>query len=302
MQQPSVLERLYNEFREAGHWHVLLDPQAGSPLDDEIAALDSKLASRFHLPDPLFADAPDQAPLLLSLPLSELPLVEALAAHAQQEAMDPDATTRSVCAFIKSDLPVAQLTRQLADALDLKVERRAVYFRYFDPRVFHHVPRLLPSKQFAEMLHGMSSWSYFLWDGSLAVQEIPKSEGSRLMSLRLTSEQWQPFEAVEHFSAAQRLFAKHGLPFEPKQTEDMFRKVQAAMSSGLVSPADTAYYVACSLQASQSLSLHSSWPDVLALLQQEVPLAEALEQLCGISLRDAKADTSTTTLLEPQLP
>lgn len=302
MQQTSVMERLYNEFREAGHCHVLIDPQAGSPFEDEIAALDCKLAPRFNLPDPVFADAPEQGPLLLSLPLSELPLVEALAAHAQQEAMDPDATTRSVCAFVKSDLPVAQLTRRLADALDLKVERRAVYFRYFDPRVFHHLPRLLPSKQYGEMLHGISSWSYFLWDGSLSVQKIPRSEGARLMGVRLTSEQWQPFEAVEHFNAAQRMCAKHGLPFEPKQTEDMFRKIQAAMVSGLVSPADTAYYVACNLQASESLSLHSSWPDVLAVLQQEVPLAEALQQLCGISLRDAKADTSTTTLLEPQLP
>jgi hypothetical protein len=302
MQHQSFVERLYNEFREAGYCHVLLDPQAGSPFEGEIAALDSKQAPRFHLRDAVFADAPEQAPLLLSLPLSELQLVEAFAAHAQQEAADPNATTRSVCAFIRSDLPVAQLARRLADALDLKVESRAVYFRYFDPRVFHHVPRLVPGKQFGGMLHGISSWSYFLWDGRLDVQEIPRSEGSLLMGVRLTSEQWQAFEAVEHFNAAQRLFAKHGLRFEPKQTEDMFRKVQAAMSSGLSSPADTAYYVACSLQASEPLSRHPSWPDVLTLVQREVPLADALEQLCSISLRDANADTSTTKLLEPQLP
>jgi hypothetical protein len=287
MQNQTVVEQLYNQCRGSGRCHVLLDPQAGSQFSEQIAALDEELAPRVHLRDPLFADAPQEAPLLLSLPLSEMPLLESMAAHAQQEATDPNTTTRSVCGFLQSTLPNAQLARRLAWALDLKVDHRNIYFRYFDPRVFRHLARLMAGDTFGHLLQGVASWSYFLWDGSLAVQEIPESRLPRPFSLGLTLTQWQSFETVEHFNAAQRLFARNGLRFEPAQTADLFEQVQAARAWGLLTPDDTAYFLACSHQAAAPLSQHPTWPDVLALLKREVPLAEALAQLCGVSLSPA---------------
>jgi hypothetical protein len=35
------------------------------------------------------------------------------------------------------------------------------------------------------------------------------------------------------------------------------------------------------------LSQHPAWPDVLAVIKQEVPMSEALAQLCGVSLSPA---------------
>ena len=287
MQHQTVVEQLYNQCRESGHCHVLLDPQAGAPFSDHIAALDKDLAPRIHLRDPLFAETPEDAPLLLTLPVSELPFIEALATQAQQEAVDLSSSTRSICGFLQSPLSVKQLAQRLTRALDLKVNSAGIYFRYFDPRVFHHIPRLLPQATFGRMLQGVSSWSYFLWDGALAVEDIPASSVLNADSLRLGSEQWQAFQTIEHFNATQRLFAQRRLPFEPNQTAEIFEQVNAARALGFTSPDDTAYYLACSHQALAPLSQHAAWPDVMALLKQDVPLREALAHLCGVSLTSA---------------
>jgi len=284
MQPQTAIEQLYNQCRESGHCHVLLDPQAGSPFSEKIAALDEKLAPRVHLRDPMFAGSPQEAPMLLRLPLSELPLLELLAVHAQQEATDPTSSPRSVCAFFQSTAPDASVASRLGWALNLKVERQGVYFRYFDPRVFLHLSHLLPADTLGHLLQGISAWSYFLWDGSLAVQAIPESNSPSPIHLQLTAGQWQAFETIEHFNATQRLFAKHGLPFEPARTIELFAQVHAAKALGLSTPDDTAHYLACSHHAAAPLSQHPAWPDVLMLLKQEVPLAEALAQLCSASL------------------
>lgn len=283
----TTVEQLYKQCRESGHCYVLLDPQAGSPFSEQIAALDEKLAPRVHLRDPMFAGAPQEAPMLLRLPSSELALLEALAAHARQEATNPTNPLRSVCGFFQSTEPDASVASRLAWALNLKVDRQGIYFRYFDPRIFHHLFRLLPADSLGHLLRGISTWSYFVWDGSFAVQEIPESNSPRPIDLRLTSKQWQAFETIEHFNATQRLFAKQGLPFEPALTAELFAQVHAARALGLSIPDDTAHYMACSHHAAAPLSQHLAWPDVLMLLKQEVPLAEALAQLCGASLPTA---------------
>ncbi|MEO8154050.1 MAG: DUF4123 domain-containing protein [Rhizobacter sp.] len=287
VQPEAAVEQLYNRCRESGHCHVLLDPQAGSPFSEQIAALAEKLAPHVHLRDQMFAGAPQEAPMLLRLPLSELPLLEALAVHAQQEATDPTNAPRSVCAFVQSSAPDAGVASRLGWALNLKVEGQGIYFRYFDPRVFLHLCHLLPADTLGHLLQGISTWSYFLWDGSFVVQEVPESNSPKPIDLRLTSKQWQTFESIEHFNATQRLFARQGLPFETAQVVDLFAKVRAAKALGLSTPDDTAHYLACSHLAASPLSRHPAWPDVLMLLKQEVPLAEALAQLCSVSLASA---------------
>lgn len=287
-QQRMLLERaveqLYNQCRESRHCHLLLDPQAGSPFNEQIAALDEKLAPRIHLRDPMFADAPHEAPMLLRLPLSELPLLEALADHAQREASEPNNPLRSVCGFFQSAEPEANLAARLAWALNVKVESQGIYFRYFDPRVFLHLPHLLPANTLGHLFRGISAWSYFLWNGSLTTQEIPEPETPRPMDLRLTAKQWHAFETIEHFNATQRLFAKHGFPFEPTRAAELFSRVHAARALGLSMPEDTAHYLACSRDAATPLAQHPAWPDVLLLLKQDVPFADALAQLCDAEL------------------
>jgi len=284
MQPQTAVQQLYNQCRESGHCHVLLDPQAGSPFSERIAALDENLAPHVHLRDPMFASAPQEAPMLLRLPLSELSLIEALAVHAWREATDFANPPRSVCGFFQSAVPDALLASRLSWALNITVEREGIYFRYFDPRVFLHLSHLLPAETLGHLLRGISTWSYFLWDGSFAVQEIPESDLPSPIQLQFTSGQWQTFETIQHFNATQRLFAKHDLAFEPTQTADLFAQVHAARALGLSTPDDTAHYLACSHYAAAPLSQHPAWPDVLMLLKQEVPLAEALVHLCGTSL------------------
>lgn len=283
MQDSTVFERLYSLCRETGCCHVLIDPQAGSLLGE--AVLNQDHIPRFHLSDPLFANAPEQAPVLLRLPLSEFPLIEALAVQAQYEATDPDNPMRSVCAFIQARVPTAQLVRRLSAALDLRVDQRGIYFRYFDPRVFHHMERLLHADSLGPMLNGVSSWAYFLWDGSLGEQHIPQVPPTFSRGVRMTPQQWQMFESIEHFNAAQRLFSRNGLTFDPAQTEAHFSKVHAARQCGLKSPEDAAYYLACTSQSPQPPTQHPAWPEVLTMLEHDMPLPQALSTLCGVSLR-----------------
>ena len=280
----SAIEQLYDQSRAVGHCHVFLDPQAGSPFGKKIAALDEKLAPRIHLRDPLFANEPQQAPLLLRLPLSESDLFEQLVAQAWQESTDPANPLRSVCGFFQSNASDASLVSRLGWALKLKVEGQGIYFRYFDPRVFLHLNRLLPADALATLLQGISTWSSFLWDGSLAVLEVPVLNSLGPIHLQLAAEQWQAFETIEHFNATQQLFFKQGLPFESSQTAELFVQVHGARALGLSIPNDTAQYLACSHHAVAPLSQHPAWPDVLMLLKQDVPLAEALAQLCDAAL------------------
>lgn len=279
----TAIEKLYIQQREIGHCHVLCDPQAGEAFAEWLASLDEEDASRIFLRDPLFADAPKRAPVLLRLPLSRLPLVEELMLRAQEEATDPHNLLRSVCAFIQSALPDETLAARLTQALDVKVDGQGIYFRYFDPRVFHHMAHLMPDDAFGHLFRGIATWSYFLWDGNLAVQQIPQSHAASGF-LRLTSQEWHPFDTIEHFNATQRLFARQGLRFEPARTVEFFSQVHAARSLGLPAPDDTAYYLACSGHSVTPLAQHPAWPDVVALTRQDVPLAEALAHLCGVSL------------------
>jgi hypothetical protein len=283
----AALEQLYGQCRASGHCHVLLDPQAGSPFAERLAALDERTAPRVHLRDPMFAGTPQDAPLLLRLPLQELQLLEALATRAREEATDLASPPRSICGFFQSALPMERLASRLSSALSLQVERQGLYFRYFDPRVFLHLPRLLPPDDLGHLLRGITRWSFFLWDGSLAVQDIPASTRQAPGPLRLAAAQWDAFACIEHFNATQRLFARQALPFEPGRTAALFAEVDAARSLGLPTPEDTAHYLACSRRAPAPLPQHPAWPEVLSLLQQDVPLAEALAQLCDVSLAEA---------------
>ena len=284
MKLQAAIDQLYRQCREFGHCAVLLDTQAGTPLPDSVARLDEGCVPRLFLRDPLFANAPTEAPMLLRVPAREFLLIEELATLAQKEATDPHRSLRSICAFIASDLSGVQLATRLARALDLRVEGRSFYFRYFDPRVFHHLPHLIAPPGLGCLLRGVAQWSYFLWDGSLLVRQIPECGPSMPDRPNLTIREWQMFETIEHFNATQRLFARQGLRFEPTQTLDLFGLVHAARSLGIRAPEDTAYYLACSHHLPEALSRHPAWPSVMELLAQEAPLADALAHLCGVSI------------------
>jgi hypothetical protein len=294
----AAIEQLYNQCRVLGWCDVLCDPQANERIGEWVAALDEEVAPRIFLRDPLFADSPQDAPVLVRLPMSEVSRLEEWATHAQQEALDVHNPLRSVCAFIGSDLPIERLALRLTQALDLKVDGKGIYFRYFDPRVFHHLPRLLSAEDFEHLFRGVSIWSYFSWDGSLTALQISAASDERPGRLNLTSKEWHPFETIEHFNSTQRFFAKQGLPFEPARTVDLFAQVHAARSLGLAAPDDTAYYLVCSYQSTQPLSQHPAWPDVISLLKQDVPLADALAQLCQVSLPPARP----LSPLQPEQP
>lgn len=283
----AASETLYALSREQGYCDVLFDPIAVHGVVDKIA-IDATLAPRHWLKDELFDESPTLAPCLVRLPLTHWDEVDVLLKQAQEEATDPECNVRSVCGFLISKADSKTLSNTLSRALDIRVQARKMYFRYFDPRTMHHLGRLLSVSELGNLLRGVTQWCHFAWDGQLSVHVIPTPEHLALPPLRLTSQQWQAFEAIEHFNAVQHTFAQLELPFTPQDTRLWFRCVQDAMALGISKPTDTAHYLACTRGHGQAVNQHPRWPEVLAMLRSDVPLATALEQLCNVTPAQAR--------------
>lgn len=285
----APLDLLYQLIRAQGHLTVVLDPLALSPTWDFLAQLERHEVPHQYLKDPLFEDRPQDAPLLTQIGLSNWPILESMVEQAKFEATRPGVTPRSVCGFVESSLSLQSLAVILQKALDLRVEQQSIYFRYFDPRTFFHLPRLIAPPALATMLRGISSWSHFLWNGQLHRHVLPTQSLPSLTQrrLKLTTEQWRPFTAIEHFNACQGLFSMLDLPYSPESVELRFEQVRQAIEQGLTKPEDTAYFLACCEVTGTNLAQHAKWDQVLSAIQAEVPFADAIEQLCAISLANA---------------
>lgn len=285
----APLDQLYQQIRADGQLAVIIDPLALDSTWDVLAQLATEQVPHLHLKDPLFKERPQSAPLLASLNQSNWSLLERLTGKAHLEAVLPGLTPRSVCGFIESPLPLNRLAVVLQKALDARVGNQSIYFRYFDPRIFFHLPRLLSSDRLAALLHGVSSWSCFDWSGRLHRHVLPALASTQLVQreLRLTEKQWWPFTVIEHFNASQMLFAMHHMPFSPDSAERRFAQVCRAVELGLTKPEDVAYFLACCESSGTDLSQHAQWEMALNATQADVPLADAIEQLCAISLPDS---------------
>lgn len=280
----------YNFVRAQGHCDVLLDPLAQPPCLDRIDALCADIAPRQHLRDPFFDERPTSAPLLVRLPLSEMALLDELMAHAFEQATSASDPLRGVCGFLRSTLPHAVLAARLSRSLNLQVGPSKIYFRFFDPRIVHHMPRLLPPALHAETLCGVTHWAYPSWEGTIEIQQVPhRDPHSRAPSgaLRMQPDLWRRFGAIEHFNAVVRTFLQHELPCPVADTAMLFAQVEAALATGLTEANDVGYYLACCKSLDEQVSRHEAWPAVLTLVRAEVPLADALRAHCGIDLYDS---------------
>ena len=123
----SAHDTLYRHLRVEPHCDILIDRIAAADLGDELTIWQNPGES-VALSDTLFATMPELSPLLLRLTLDDIELTEQLLDRAQTEAMT-GSPTRSVCAFLFSRAPLAQLAKHLSTHLNayMKVSVQSIF-------------------------------------------------------------------------------------------------------------------------------------------------------------------------------
>jgi hypothetical protein len=160
-----------------------------------------------------------------------------------------------------------------------------IYFRYFDPRVTRHLPRILGKNQLSSLLHGVQTWLYVDWTGQLdAIAPEPHDAVSRF---NLTAAQWRQLEGIEPFNLALRLLKQNGFHDRKQEAEietRLFAAVRDATVAGLTMPEDQAAYAAYAVKWGKDFAQHPRLPDAIdAATQHEVPFAAALEAYASMT-------------------
>jgi len=284
-EQYSPQERLYRYLREHQYCDVLIDRMAGFPFQDEIEALADSVAPRCALADPIFENAPAQAPWLIRLPVAEIALIEKILAQAITDACSPTVQTRAICAFVFSQVDQARLASYLTKSLNMRVEGRGqIYFRFFDPRVAHHLAHILTPEQLAALFAGVRHWAYIDPAGLLRIADHAAASAG-LFTPTVTAAQWQSLARIKAFNSAARLLLQAGYPLNDATEQDIQRELLAAHAAGLVSSADQASYAAWSVKHGNAFrSRHDLAADIATAVDNAIPLSDVLEQQLGWSL------------------
>lgn len=285
-QPPTPHEVLYAHLRAWNYCDVLIDRMAGFPFQDEVEALDDPAVHRCMLNDPIFAESPDQAPLLLRLPWTQIELLEKHLTYALEEAADPDTQTRTVCAFLFSPLTQPKLAKLLTRQLNTSVQDVGnIYFRYFDPRVVRHLSRILNKSQLSDLLHGVQAWLHVDWGGQLDV--IAPEPQDTVSRLTLTAVQWRQMRDIESFNIALRLLKR--IKFQERKSdmeyeERLFVAIRDATMAGLSMPEDQGTYAAYAVEHGKNFALHPRLPDAINVVtQHEVRFSDALDAYVGVT-------------------
>jgi hypothetical protein len=275
-------ERLYHYLRGQRYCDVLIDRMAGFPFRDEIEALGDSVAPRCALADPIFDDVPAQAPLLVRLPVSEIALIDNILAQAIADACNPTLQTRPICAFVFSQVDQARLASYLTKSLNVRVEGLGlIYFRFFDPRVAHHLASILTPEQIAGVFAGVQHWAYVDTAGRLRIANHAVTS-PRLVTPTFTAAQWQSLARIEAFNLATRLLQQAGHPLDDATEQEIHRELLAAHTARLVSSADQACYAAWSVKHGNSFrSRHDLAAGIATAIDNAIPLSDVLEQQIG---------------------
>lgn len=266
-----------------GHCDILIDRQSGFPLRDALEALAAATITAAPLADPLFASIPDEAPLLLRLGEEHLSLITAYLAHAAEEAAQPEGQVRSVAAFLFTGQPLSTIARRLTRHLELRIQTgQRVFFRYFDPRVMAHLPRILQPAQMAKLLDGIDYWAYAHWQGQMvetAAADFERApETPAYVRLSVDSAQWAALQGIETFNLALRALRLDGAPLSTETELQLLNAVSLARASGLNTPEDIATLAACLLREGDGLLRQPQWLDMLQLARHDaIPLKDILE-------------------------
>lgn len=266
-----------------GHCDILIDRLSGFPLREALEGISERLVAGQTLDDPLFATLPDETPLLIRVPDSERELIDAYLEHAIAEARHPAGQTRAVCAFLFSEVPLATLAGRLTRHLDLRIKTgQHIFFRYFDPRVMHHLPRLLQAHQMAHLFRGIEHWCYAHWRGHLVTLDgdryRPLPETPAYVRMSIDSAQWSALQGIDVFNLALRTLRQDDQSSADDAEARLLNALQAARRYQLPTLDDEATLACHLLLGGEDILRQPAWQEALRLTHSDaLPLKDIVE-------------------------
>lgn len=281
----QISERLYNVAQGREHVYVLLDRHTEHPLQEEVAALADAASVALPVLDALFKDNPTQSPLLLCLQRSRAEHVAVLERSielALEQALEPNAS-RSVCAWLVSDVPPYALQRELTQRLDAQWPGgKRMYFRYFDPRVMPRLMQVLSPAEQAQLFGPVHTWCQLGRNGQLlALTPSPREPDSLALigRMRLSEATAQAVDRIELVNLTLAALRRQGSVPDQAQDVQIDHAVQAAHTQGTSTPEDTVAYAWRAVLWGSAFTAH---PALQALLTQarsaEMPLEPLLQE------------------------
>lgn len=297
-ESPIDIDKLVDESllalrKEAGGLpiSVFVDPVLSDPLaesSDFKIALSRGTASKIRLPF-IHADIdPQRSPYLLHVAdeanAERLIATSIRLAFAEARGeMGDGYLGRSVCAWICSNSQPQRLAERLARlARVTRPDGKPWPFRFWDPRVLWHLPRVLTSTDWDMTSAVLASW----WtitpmlrltpmspcplkesnDDADIVQPHPEVRSS---PLRFDLARWQRLERIGTTNKALALASGWGMPPTQELAQQIENLLMRCTASGFEGEQDGLVYVACGLTSHERFGEHPELRQALALAASE---------------------------------
>lgn len=244
-QLQNLQNRLFTQVKTYGHCYLLLDPALGPVLEGEIQAADIAEEDQASILDPLMALEPEKALILLRLTTRNIELLDASAALALTSNINMRNPQRGVCAWIFSKQPIAKLAVHLKHWLDVAIPaKKRIFFRYYDPRVTTHLPRILSATQISEWLKEIEEWAWVDRDGQWqTIKPVEPIENKALHLPQLHAPQWAALQRVETINLCLRTLQSIEEKSPPATQDDLLENwVSSAQAKGFPTQEDAIAY------------------------------------------------------------
>jgi hypothetical protein len=182
-----------------------------------------------------------------------------------------------LCAIVESDKATGRLQRHLADQLILsKPASGDAVFRYYDPRVFLHLRRILKPEQLGALLGPVAVWTCL--DGITGWATVKGAQAPEA-GLRVTQAQYERIGRIELVQRALGALRSNGVTMKPDIPELLDVQLAKGDGYGLVG-ADLLAFAMHGVLISPYFDRH---PRVRAVLHasEKAPYAEAMSAWTG---------------------
>lgn len=169
-----ISERLHNAAQQSESVYLLIDRFSDFALQEAIESLPYADELCWPLSDELFKDNPQQSPLLVQLHRANLDHQKLLYSSLELAIEQATTSTRSICAWLVSTAQPQRLQSALSQRLTAHWPgNKAIYLRYFDPRVMPRLMQILPPEQQAQLLGPVQNWCQLGRDGQWITHSPP---------------------------------------------------------------------------------------------------------------------------------
>ena len=266
---------------------IVVDPTLADPLslsDVLKHALESGRVSRHSLVGLHANFAPDKSPYLIHAPdelAAERCMNESvrIAVNESLGLCGDEYRGRSVCAWVVGESQPAALAERLVQLSRVRGPDRKLWpLRYWDPRVFWHLPRVLQPGQFSAMCRMLGRWHQLDQTNSLAALPLHAVHGERVETpLVFDDAGWAPLSRVGQVNRVLGLAWDWGVMPTTSNAARIDVLLQQCHALGFSSEQDELAFCACGLTSRDDFYLFPIVGEALGVAaRQGLSVIEAL--------------------------